>query len=100
MSQMADKISEIVSNSVFGEDVLPAHERAVRVRDLFKPSGRFVPARGAIPVALAEDLRDDRESLDASPGQEIRVFGPHDRYQVSIWCDPTDNTICRVPSAP
>ena len=34
--------------------------------------------------------------IDASPGQNIRVFGSHDRHRVSIWCDP--QAICRVPS--
>jgi hypothetical protein len=26
--------------------------------------------------------------IDVSPGQEIRIFGSHDRHHVSIWCDP------------
>jgi hypothetical protein len=36
--------------------------------------------------------------IDASKGQKIRVFGSHDRHRVSIWCDPTDGAICRVPT--
>lgn len=184
-------VSEIVSNDLLGENVLPAHERAVR--DFLKPGGRVIPARGCIRVALAEyasdwrtplgvvdgfdlsafnaavphrhvikvgsaalrlrsepsdllefdfaagaaDLRDPRRSvvcrsaggrvnviaqwialqlddqtryenrpgpsatscwgalvyrlprpIDTAPGQEIRVFGWHDRHQVTIWCDP------------
>jgi type II protein arginine methyltransferase len=183
-------VSEIVSNNLLSQDVLAAHERAVR--DLLKPRGFVIPARGSIRVAPAEDLRDDQERLgeidgfdlspfnslmppvrqirvgherlrlrgeaanlfvfdfgarqfcaparasvtcvatggrvngiaqwialdmdqdtryenhpapdttscwavqfyplprtiDASPEQEIRVFGSHDRHQVSIWCDP------------
>jgi len=193
-------VSEIVSNDLLGQDVLPAHQRAVR--DLLKPGGRVIPARGAIRVALAEDLRDDNERLgeidgfdlspfnalmppvrrigvgherlklrsdvadlfvfdfgasqfcaparasaacvatggrvngiaqwialdmdgdtryenrpapdatscwailfhpllhpiDASPEQEIRVFGSHDRHQVLIWCDRTDDAIRRLPA--
>jgi type II protein arginine methyltransferase len=193
-------VSEIVSNNLLGQDVLAAHERAVR--DLLKPGGRVIPARGAIRVALAEDLRDDSERLgvidgfdlssfnalmrprqirsdherlklrgeaadlfvfdfsvgqfyaparacaacvatggrvngiaqwialdmdghtryenrpapdatfscwavmfrplphtiDTSPEQEIHVFGSHDRHQVSIWCDPTDDAIRRLPT--
>ena len=193
-------VSEIISNDLLGEDVLAAHERAVRT--LLKPGGIVIPARGIIRVALVEDLRDDRERLenvdgfdlsafnrfmrpvrsirvgherlklrgnaadifafdfgasefcaparasvacvatggrvngiaqwialemdgetryenrpapgatscwavlflplphpiDASKGQKIRVFGSHDRHRVSIWCDPTDGAICRVPT--
>ena len=37
-------VSEIVSNNLLGEDVLPAHERAVR--DLLKPGGCFIPRAG------------------------------------------------------
>jgi hypothetical protein len=29
--------------------------------------------------------------IDTSPGQEIRLFGSHDRRRVSIWCDRTDD---------
>ena len=194
-------VSEIVSNNLLGQDVLAVHERAVR--DLLKPGGHVIPARGAIRVALAEDLRDDRERLgeingfdlssfnalmpparkirvdherlklrgeaadlfvfdfgvgqfcaparacaacvatggrvngiaqwialdmdghtryenrpapdatlscwavlfhplphtiDTSPKQEIRVFGSHDRHQVSIWCDPSGDKIHRLPT--
>jgi SAM-dependent methyltransferase len=38
------------------------------------------------------------EPIDPSPGQEIRVFGSHDRREVSIWCDPTDDAICPFPT--
>jgi type III protein arginine methyltransferase len=36
------------------------------------------------------------DPIDASPGQEIRVFGSHDRQQISIWCDPTDDASRRL----
>jgi predicted nicotinamide N-methyase len=192
-------VSEIVSNNLLGQDVLPTHERAVR--ELLKADGRVIPARGRIRVALAEDARDDRERLgdvdgfdlsafnrftppvraigvgdqrlklrsdpadlfsfdfgasrfcaparasvacvadgprvngiaqwialemdkstlyencpapgatscwavlfhplphpiDVSPGQEIRICGSHDRHYVSIWCDPTDEVLRRLP---
>jgi hypothetical protein len=45
-------VSEIVSNDLLAEDVLPAHERAVR--DLLKPGAAVIPARGTIRVALAQ----------------------------------------------
>jgi type II protein arginine methyltransferase len=193
-------VSEIVSNNLLGEDVLPVHERAVR--NLLKLGARVIPVRGRICVALAEDLRGDEQRLgdvdgfdlsafntfipanrqirvgherlklrsdaadlftfdfganefcapartslicraiggpvngiaqwivldmdeeiryenrptpgatscwavvfhplpfpiETSPGQEIRISGSHDRHQVSIWCDPTDVAICRIPT--
>jgi hypothetical protein len=48
-------VSKIVSNDLLGE---PAHERAVR--NLLKPGGRVIPARGRIRVALAEDAHTGR----------------------------------------
>ncbi|MBS0471090.1 MAG: class I SAM-dependent methyltransferase [Proteobacteria bacterium] len=50
-------VSEIVSNDLLAEDVLPAHERAVR--DLLKPGAPVIPASGRIRVALA-DCSDDK----------------------------------------
>jgi hypothetical protein len=51
-------VSEIVANNFLGEGVLPAHERAVR--DLLKPGGRVIPARGKVRVALAHDSGETR----------------------------------------
>jgi type II protein arginine methyltransferase len=65
-------VSEIVSNNLIGEDVLPAHERAVR--ELLKPGGLVIPARGTVRVALAEDLRSDRELLGEINGFDLSAF--------------------------
>jgi len=65
-------VSEIVSNNLLGQDVLATHERAVR--DLLKPGGRVIPARGSIRVALAEDLRDDQERLGEIDGFDLSPF--------------------------
>ena len=65
-------VSEIVSNDLLGQGVLPAHERAVR--DLLKPGGRVIPARGAIRVALAEDLRNDPWRLGEIDGFDLSRF--------------------------
>jgi type II protein arginine methyltransferase len=34
--------------------------------------------------------------IEVSPGQQIRIFGSHDRHRISIWC-ATDG-ICEVPT--
>jgi predicted O-methyltransferase YrrM len=65
-------VSEIVSNDLLGEDVLPAHERAVRA--LLKPGGHVIPARGTIRVALAEDTRADKERLGEIDGFDLSSF--------------------------
>jgi type II protein arginine methyltransferase len=65
-------VSEIVSNDLLGEGVLPAHERAVR--NLLKPGGRVIPARGRIRVALAEDGRDGQERLGEIDGFDLSPF--------------------------
>lgn len=46
-------VSEIISNDVLCEQVLPAHEHARR--ELLKPEAPVIPARGAYVIALAED---------------------------------------------
>ena len=46
-------VSEIVSNDLLAEDILPAQERAMR--DLLKPGAAAIPACGVIRVALAEN---------------------------------------------
>jgi hypothetical protein len=38
------------------------------------------------------------DPIDASPGQQIRVFDSHDRHRFSIWYDPTDEAILRLPA--
>ncbi len=65
-------VSEIVSNNLLSQDVLATHERAVR--DLLKPGGHVIPARGSIRVALAEDLRDDQERLGEIGGFDLSPF--------------------------
>jgi hypothetical protein len=55
-------VSEIVTNDLLGEDVLPAHER--RCACFSNPAGMSSP-HGIIRTALAEELRDDHERLTA-----------------------------------
>jgi type II protein arginine methyltransferase len=50
-------VSEIVSNDLLSQHLLPVIERAVR--RLLKPGGRVIPARATIRVALAEHSGDE-----------------------------------------
>ena len=65
-------VSEIVSNNLLGESVLPAHERAVR--DLLKPGAKVIPARGAVRVALAYDARVGDRVLGTIDGFDLSPF--------------------------
>jgi type II protein arginine methyltransferase len=65
-------VSEIVCSNLLGEHVLPTHERAMR--NLLKPGGRVIPCRGAIRVALAEDLHEHRERLGEIDGFDLFAF--------------------------
>lgn len=73
-------VSEIVSNNLLQENVLPAHERAVR--DLLKPGGVVIPAGGRIRVALADDAEMERVRLGTIAGFDL---SPFNRAQRSAW---------------
>jgi hypothetical protein len=64
-------VSEIVANNFLAEGVLPAHERAVR--DLLKPGGCVIPARGKVRVALAHNS-DETWSLTQVAGFDLSAF--------------------------
>jgi SAM-dependent methyltransferase len=73
MGGLADiLVSEIVSNNLLGEHVLPAHERAVR--DLLKPGARVIPARGTVRIALAYDNHADARGLATVEGFDLSPF--------------------------
>lgn len=65
-------VSEIVSNDLIGQHVLPSHERAAR--DLLVPGAPVIPARGTIRVALAEDPREDSARLGDIDGFDLAPF--------------------------
>jgi type II protein arginine methyltransferase len=65
-------VSEIVSNNLLGEDVLPAHERAMR--ELMKPDARVIPVRGHVRVALAEDIRHEMNYLAETDGFDLSAM--------------------------
>ena len=65
-------VSELVSNSMLGQDVLAVMEHATRV--LLKPGARVIPARGRVRVALAhyDDLQ--RKRMGAVAGFDLTPF--------------------------
>lgn len=65
-------VSEIVSNDVLGEHVLPLHEHAAR--NLLRPGAQVIPARAIARVALAEDLLLDARRLGAIDGFDLSPF--------------------------
>jgi SAM-dependent methyltransferase len=89
-------VSEIVSNDLLSECVLPAHEHAVR--HLLKPGGKVIPARGVVRVALAYldgvvNEMGPASGFDLSafdrlyaPFREVPVHSPH----LQLMSEPRD----------
>ena len=65
-------VSEILSNNLLGENILGVHEHAVR--QLLKPGGKVIPARGAARVALAYADRDDSGDLRSISRFDLSAF--------------------------
>ncbi|RYD65081.1 MAG: hypothetical protein EOP58_08300 [Sphingomonadales bacterium] len=90
-------VSEIVSNDLLSEGVLPAHEDAVA--RLLAPDGVVIPPRGTIRIGLARDLRDRAPRLYEASGFDLRAFNrlaaPNESVrvgmdQVALRSDATD----------
>lgn len=89
-------VSEIVSNEMLGEGVLPAMEDAIA--RLVRPGGAIIPARGTIRVALAHlaDLpasMGDVSGFDLSPFDRLREPNfriPTNRRGLSLCSDAVD----------
>ena len=65
-------VSEIVSNNLLGQNILPVVAHAVQA--LLKPGARIIPARGIVRVALANDPRIDRRRMDVIDGFDLSPF--------------------------
>jgi type II protein arginine methyltransferase len=65
-------VSEIVSNDLIGEAVLPTLEDAVR--RLIKPGAAVIPARGRIRAALGHDAGWAGGRMDAAEGLDLSPF--------------------------
>lgn len=66
-------VSEILSNDLLSEGMLPTLEDAV-ARGLLKPGGRMVPVRGQIMVALAELGGLEKQALGTIAGFDVSPF--------------------------
>jgi type II protein arginine methyltransferase len=98
MGGLADiLVSEIVSNDLLSEGVLPAHEDAVA--RLLAPDGVVIPPRGTIRIGLARDLRDRAQRLGEASGFDLSAFNrlaaPNESVrvgmdQVALCSDATD----------
>lgn len=75
-------VSELISNSMLGQDLLAVTEHAARA--LLKPGARVIPARGRVRVALAHhnDVRPKR--MGAIAGFDLTPFNRlfRSRYQI------------------
>ena len=90
-------VSEIVSNDMVSEGVLPAHEDAVP--RLLRPGGVVIPARGQVRVALAEDSGWDRGRVESASGFDLTPFNrlaqpyreiPVESDRLTLRSDPAD----------
>lgn len=65
-------VSEIVSNDLLSEGILPAHGDVVA--RLLKPGAAVIPARGRIRVALAHDRQWSEARIGAVSGFDLSAF--------------------------
>ncbi|WP_158241572.1 50S ribosomal protein L11 methyltransferase [Novosphingobium sp. TH158] len=75
-------VSEIVSNDMLSEQVLPSHaDAALR---LIRPDAHVIPARGRIRAALAHDARAGTRLMDQSSGFDLSAFNRLARVHYEI----------------
>jgi type II protein arginine methyltransferase len=65
-------VSEIVSNDLLGEGVIPAHTHAMR--ELLKPGAVVIPPRGRVRIALTELRRPSAGLLGEVEGFQLSAF--------------------------
>jgi predicted RNA methylase len=65
-------VSEIISNNMVDQQVMPAHARAAR--DLLVPNAPVIPARGWVRVALVEDRRHGTQPLGVIDEFDLSPF--------------------------
>jgi predicted RNA methylase len=75
-------VSEIVSNDVVAQGVLPAYEQVVR--RLLRPGGAVIPARVTVRVAPAEDRELHRRRMTTAAGFDLSEFNvvAADRHRI------------------
>lgn len=86
-----------LTRNLIGAGALPAVEQAVR--RFARPGARVIPARGVIRVALAEDLKFDRNQMSNVEGFDLSLFNqlmvshyvvPVDKHRISLRSKPED----------
>jgi type II protein arginine methyltransferase len=85
LPELADiLVSEIVSNDLLSEYVLPAHADAVA--RLLKPGAPVIPARGRVRVALAEDRLWEQARAGTVSGFDLSPFNRigHPSRQIAV----------------
>lgn len=77
-------VSEIVSNDLLSECVLPAHADACA--RLLKPGAKVIPGAGRIRTALAYDRRPPRKAMGVVSGFDLSAFNRLARpyYEVAV----------------
>jgi len=65
-------VSEIISNAMLGQDLLPVIEHAARAA--LKPGARVIPARGIVRVALAHDTHIRPARMGTIAGFDLSPF--------------------------
>lgn len=88
-------VSEIVSNDLLSEGVLPAHKHALEA--LLKPGAAVIPARGRVRIALAEDSAWRRGRMGVVEGLDLSAF---DRLAKPNREIPVGSPRLRLRSAP
>lgn len=88
-------VSEIVSNDLLKENVLPVMEHAVA--HLLKPGGKMIPRRGDILVALADMPRIDAKRLGKIAGFDLSPFNRLMRTPILV--QRRDDLMLRSPPA-
>lgn len=85
-------VSEIVSNDLLSECVLPAHADAAA--RLLRPDATVIPAQGRVRVALAHDSHAARREMTTGSGFDLSAFNRLARAQYEIRTADPRLTLC------
>ncbi len=86
-------VSEVVSNNMLSEGVLTTMEHAVK--NLLKPDGQVIPAKGGVRVALAFEPGFSERRMEITDGFDLTPFNRLAKPRYGI---PTEDPHLRVMS--
>ena len=89
-------VSEIIGNTIVGQDVLPVTEHAAQV--LLKQGAKIIPGRGIIRVALAHDAAIHRTLMDTIDGFDLSPFNRLAPNSYQIRRGSEDLTLLSLPA--